>query len=289
MDRHSRILVQGITGNTGRNLAERMVGRGGALVAGVTPGKGGAVVHGVPVFDSCQAAVVATGGDASLVVVPPPFVKDACLDAIAAGVKTIVVYTEGVPLHDAMTIAALARARGTVLLGPNSAGCVTPGQANLSDLHDDYLQAGRVGIVSKSGTLAAEVVIGLQRLGLGESSVVCLGGDPVIGSDHADILRLFAADDETDAVVLIGEIGGRSELLAAETVVGMTKPVVAYIAGRSAPLAKAMGHAGAIVGRDDSAPVKISALRTAGAAVVEVIGDVASLVSRVLDDIKGRV
>lgn len=280
----SRVLVQGITGNTGRGIAERMVGRGTRLVAGVTPGKGGVVVHGVPVFDSCHEAVATTGGDASLVVVPPPFVKDACLDAIVAGVKTIVVYTEGVPRYDAVTVAAYARVRGTILLGPNSAGCVTPGQANLSDLNDDYLNRGRVGIVSKSGTLAAEVVFGLGALGLGQSTVVCLGGDPIIGTDHAEILRMFDADVETDAVVLIGEIGGRSELLAAEVVAGMTKPVVAYVAGRNALPTKAMGHAGAIVGSGglDSAPVKIAALREAGATIADVVTDVAPLVGMVL-------
>jgi len=283
IDRNSRVLIQGITGGTGRDIAARMIKHGSSLVAGVTPGKGGTVVSGVPVFDSCYEAVARTGVDVSFAVVPPAFAKDACLEAVDAGLKVIVVYTERVPLHDAMTMAAFARARGAMLLGPNSAGCVTPGQVNLSDFNDINLDAGRIGIISKSGTLAAEVVAALRPFGLGESTVVCLGGDAITGMDHAAILRLFEHDDDTDAVVLIGEIGGRSEFVAAEFVAEMSKPVVAYVAGRLAPPRKAMGHAGAIVAAsgDDSASAKISALGRSGARIAHTLTEIAPLISSI--------
>lgn len=283
IDHNSRILIQGITGSTGRDIAARMIEHRSPLVAGVTPGKGGTVVSGVPVFDSCYEAVAETGVDASFAVVPPAFVKEACLEAVDAGLKLAVVYTERVPLHDAMAMAAVALARGTTLLGPNAAGCVTPGEANLSDFDDANLDGGRIGIVSKSGTLAAEVVAALRTHGLGESTVVCLGGDAITGTDHAAILRLFEQDDETDAVVLIGEIGGRSELVAAEFVAGMSKPVVAYIAGRCAPPRKAMGHAGAIVAAsgDDSASAKMSALDRSGARVAQTLAEIVSLIGSI--------
>jgi succinyl-CoA synthetase alpha subunit len=283
VDGDSRIIIQGITGYNGRNAAGRMLEGGTPLVGGVTPGRGGAQVRGLPVFESCAEAVRAAGANASFVSVPAPFLLDACLEAIDAGIKVLSVYTEGAAITDSIQIAAHARARGVVVLGPNSAGCVSPGLANLSDLNDANLDSGRVGIVSKSGTLTYEVIDGLRRQGLGESTVVCLGGDPVTGSDHGSILRRFEADLGTDAVVLIGEIGGGSELAAAKMVAGMAKPVVAFIAGRAAPPGKRMGHAGALLrgGRettDESAAAKIAALAEAGATVAESIVEVAPLV-----------
>ena len=272
----SRVVIQGITGSTGRVMAERMLADGTCLVAGVTPGKGGQLVGQVPVFESCYAALAETGANASFISVPPPFALEAVLEAIDAGLRLMVVYTEHVPLHDAVVMVAQARAHGATLLGPNSAGCVAPGLTNLSDLNGAYLDAGRIGIVSKSGTLTYEVAAGLRRAGLGESTIVCLGGDEIVGTDHADVLGLFGADPETDGVILIGEVGGRSELLAAEHVARMCKPVVAYVAGRAAPAGKRMGHAGAIIGGDEEgAAAKMTALQRAGATVAATITEVA--------------
>lgn len=283
VDHSSRIIIQGITGYNGRNVAGRMLAGGTPLVGGITPGRRGQTVQGLPVFDSCREAVAELGANASFVSVPAPFVLDACRDAIEAGIRMLTIYTEGVALADAIRIAAHARERGAVVLGPNSAGCVSPGLANLSDLNDVNLDPGHVGIVSKSGTLAYEVIDGLRREGLGESTVVCLGGDAVTGSDQRDMLKRFEADPGTHVVVLLGEIGGRSELDAAEFVAGMKTPVVAFVAGRHAPLGKRMGHAGALLGRaDESVPFKSAVLERSGAVVAETIIDVAPLVHRVL-------
>jgi succinyl-CoA synthetase alpha subunit len=280
VDAASRIVIQGITGINGRNLASRMLEAGTPLVAGVTPGRGGKNVAGVPVFDSCWEAVQVTGANASFVSVPAPLMLDACLEAIEAGIRVVTAYTEGVPVTDSITLAAHARAHGAVVLGPNAAGCVSPGLANLSDLNDANLDRGRVGIVSKSGTLTYEVIDGLRRTGLGQSTIACLGGDPVVATGHADILRLFEEDPGTEAVVLVGEIGGRSELIAAEVIATMTKPVVAYIAGRSAPPGKPMGHAGALLGAsEENVPAKSAALAGAGAVMAREVIDIAPLVA----------
>jgi succinyl-CoA synthetase alpha subunit len=278
--RHDRIIVQGITGRTGRNAALRMLEYGTPIVGGVTPGKGGQRVAGLPVYGTVREAVRDLGATASFVAVPPASVKSACLEAIDAGVRTVVVYTERVPVHDAMAVRALARSRGTLVLGPNSAGCVTPGQANLSDLHDDNLRPGRVGVVSKSGTLAYEVVDGLNARGLGQSTVVCLGGDAILCTRYDEILHRFEADPETDIVVLLGEVGGTAELAAADTIRQMQTPVVAYVAGRWAPEGKRMGHAGAIVeGHQGTAAAKAAALGEAGAVVVDLVTQVAPAVA----------
>ncbi len=283
VDRKDRILIQGITGRTGSRLAERMVRDRTPIVGGVTPGKGGGRVAGVPVYDSVDAARADTGATATFIVVPPPFARDACLEAVEAGVRLVVVYTEGVPLHDALDICASARARGARLLGPNSAGCVTPGEANLSDLDEAHLRPGRVGVVSKSGTLTYEAVQGLHQAGWGESSIVCLGGDPVVATQYAEILDLFEVDPATDGVVLIGEVGGRAELAAAGVIRRMGKPVIAYVAGRKAPPGKRMGHAGAVVVRgQDTAEAKSAALRHAGAYVADQVTQVGALIDRAL-------
>lgn len=284
VDVRSRIVIQGMTGTVGRNLAHRLKQAGTPLVGGVTPGRAGMEVEALPIVDSCYEAVGRLGATTSFISVPAAYVLDACLEAIDAGIETIVVYTEGVPVADAIRMAAFARRRGAVVLGPNSAGCVSPGQANLSDLNDVNLDPGRVGIVSKSGTLTYEVIDGLRRLGLGQSTVVCLGGDPVVGTSHGDILERFEADPGTDAVALIGEIGGRSELAAARIIASMRKPVVAYIAGRAAPPGKRMGHAGALLGAaDENAPGKVDALRRAGARIAGSVIEVAPLLRRCLN------
>jgi len=284
VDGRSRIIIQGITGYNGRNVAGRMLGDRTPLVGGVTPGRGGEHVLGLPVFDGCQDAVDTVGANATIVSVPAPFALEACQEAIDAGVRTLVVYTEGVPIADAVAMAAYARAWGATVLGPNAAGCVSPGLANLSDINEANLDPGRVGIVSKSGTLACEVIDQLRREGMGESTVVCLGGDAVTATGHRDILERFEADPETDLIVLLGEIGGRSEILAAEYMPEMSKPVVAYVAGRSAPPGKRMGHAGALLGNEaESADAKIVALRDGGAIIADTvlqIGDLCRAVTR---------
>lgn len=283
VDERSRILIQGITGPTGRSYAERMIANGTPLVGGVAPGRQGQTVAGVPVFDNVEDAVAATGADAALSAVRSSLALGAALEALSAGIRTLVVYTENVPLHDAIRLRAYARARGARLLGPNSAGVVSPGKANLADLNDRNLRPGRIGIVSKSGTLTYEVIDDLQARGFGESSVVCLGGDPVIGTTYADVLPLFEADAGTDLVVLIGEPGGRLEYDAIAAIAAITKPVVAYIAAQNAPPEKRMGHAGAIYDRSDTtAAAKLDAFRAAGCEAVGRVTEVAAAVERTL-------
>ena len=284
LDARSRILIQGITGHTGRNLAARLTAEGSSLVGGVSPQRAGTTVVDLPVFASCYEAVAATGANCSFVSVPAPFARSATLEALDAGIVTVVVYTEGMPLLDAIHVVAYARRRNARLLGPNAAGCVSPGLANLSDLNGTLLRQGPVGIVSKSGTLTYEVIDSLNRFGLGQSTVACLGGDPVVGLGHADVLEMFEADPATAAVVLIGEIGGRSELEAARVVKRMRKPVVAYIAGKHAPVGKRMGHAGAMLGSpQENVPGKRAALEKAGATVVDDVLGVGDAVRRIVD------
>ncbi len=283
VDETSRILIQGITGPTGRSYAERMVRDGTPLVAGVAPGRQGQTVAGVPVFDSVEDAVVATGANAALSAVRSSLALGAALEALSAGIRTLVVYTENVPLHDAIRMRAYARARGARLLGPNSAGVISPGKANLADLNSNNLRPGRIGLVSKSGTLTYEVIDDLLASGHGQSSVVCIGGDPVIGTTYGDVLPLFEADRETDLVVLIGEPGGRLEYDAIAALRDMTKPVVAYIAAQNAPPEKRMGHAGAIYDSGDtSAGAKLAAFRVAGCEAVGRVTEVAAAVGRAL-------
>jgi len=285
VDARSKILVQGITGQTGRLFAEKMVSGGTPLVGGVTPGKGGSVIAGVPVFDSMREAVEATGANAVLCCIAPAFVLDGMYEVVDAGIPLATLYIENIPVHDAIRMCAYAKARGTRLLGPNSAGVVSPGRANLSDLNDANLRPGRVGIVSKSGTLTYEVIDELHRHGLGESSVVCLGGDRVIGTDYVDVLGLFEDDGETDLVVLIGEPGGGLEYPAAAKAATMRTPVVAYITGQASPREARMGHAGAVVGEDErSRPQsKMKAFSDAGLVVAQRVTDIGALVARALD------
>lgn len=278
----SRILVQGITGQTGRLFAERMVKGGTPVVGGVTPGKGGQSVAGLPVFDTIREAVAATKADTVLSCVAPAHILDGVYEIVDAGVPLAVLYIEDIPVHDAMRMCAYAAARGTRILGPNSAGAVTPGQANVADLNDANLRPGRVGIVSKSGTLTYEVIDEIHRHGYGESTVVCLGGDRVIGTDYVDVLKLFEADPDTDLVVLIGEPGGGHEYPAADFAATMKTPVIAYITGQGSPPNARMGHAGAVVGDDErSRPQsKIAAFRAHGIEVVPQIVEIGDAVHR---------
>jgi succinyl-CoA synthetase alpha subunit len=286
VDANSKILVQGITGQTGRLFAERMVAGGTPIVGGVTPGKGGSTVAGVPVFDSIREAIAYTGANAVLCCIAPSYVLDGMYEVVDAGVPLAVLYVENIPVHDAIRMCGYAKAKGTRLLGPNSAGAVSPGRANISDLNDANLRPGHVGIVSESGTLTYEVIDELHRIGHGESTVVCLGGDRVIGTDYVEVLRLFEDDPETDLVVVIGEPGGGLEYPAAEQAARMRTPVVAYITGQASPQDARMGHAGAVIGDDQrSRPQsKIQAFSSAGVLVANRVTDIGSMVARALEN-----
>jgi len=289
VDRSSRILIQGITGNTGRSYARRMLEHGTPLVGGVSPGKGGEIVEGVPVFNTMREAVCRTGADAVLSAVPTERALDAVYEVVEAGIRLMVLYTEDVPLHDAVRMRAFALAHGMRLLGPNSAGVISPGKANLADINDANVVPGRIGIVSKSGTLSYEVIDNLQRRGLGESSVVCLGGDRVLGTAYTDVLPLFEKDDETDAIVLIGEPGGALEYAAAEMVKAMKKPVVAYITAQHAPPEKRLGHAGAIssiAGAPTTAKEKLRAFRQAGCETAALLTEIVPALERALSSVQ---
>ncbi len=284
IDQTSRVMIQGITGAFGRSLAKRMIEDATTIVGGVTPGKSGETVHGLPVFGTCYDAVSETGANCSFISVPAAYAMDACLEAINAGIKTITIYTENVPIHDAIAICAHANSQGATVIGPNAGGCLSPGFANLSDGNEQLYVRGPVGFVSKSGALASEIAMYLEQVGLGISTIVCLGGDPIIATGHRAILELFEADAETEAVVLVGEPGGQSELAAAEYIATMQKPVVATILGRHAPPGKSMGHAGALMGQEEEgASAKMAALQSAGAVVVESITSISNEVRKLLD------
>lgn len=287
VDGSTRVVVQGLTGSQGRFHGLRNRAYGTSVVAGVTPGKGGTDVEGIPVFDTMAKAVEATGADASLVFVPAKAAAAAVVEAADAGVALVVCITEGIPLHDeARTFSYLARNRpGTRLLGPNCPGVISPGQANLGITPGEIaLAGGPVGIVSRSGTLTYQALQELTRQGIGQTTCVGIGGDPVPGTGFIDCLRLFQADPETRAVILIGEIGGADEEAAAEFIAAeMDKPVVAYVAGLTAPPGRRMGHAGAIVsGGKGGAAAKIDALREAGATVVLSPTDLGSSMAEVV-------
>lgn len=281
---HTRVLVQGITGYQGEFHTARMLEFGTQVVAGVTPGKGGTKVHGVPVFDTVEEAVDATGANASCVFVPARFAKDATLEAIAAGLDPVVVITEHVPVHDTIAMVDFARRKGIHVVGPNGPGVTAPGRCKIGIMPSHLFRPGPVGLVSRSGTLTYEIVAGLSTAGLGQSTAVGMGGDPVVGTTFVELLELFEADPETEAIVLVGEIGGSAEEEAARFIrERVRKPVVAYVAGRTAPPGKRMGHAGAVIsGTEGTAQAKVEALERAGVAVAELPTRVAELVRRAL-------
>jgi len=280
IDERCRVLVQGITGSEGAFHAARMRAAGTHLVAGVSPGKGGRVVEGAPVFDAVAPAVAATGADVAVLFVPARFARDAMIEAADAGIRLVVCVTEGIPVRDMAEVAAHLSRRGCALLGPNGPGLITPGRCSAGIMPAEVFTPGPVGLVSRSGTLAYEAVHELTRAGIGQSTVVGMGGDPVHGLGYLECLDLFEADDETEAVVLIGEIGGRDEEAAAEHVSEhISKPVVAYIAGFGAPPGKRMGHAGAIIeGSSGTAAEKKAALEAAGIPVAAAPAEVVPLV-----------
>ncbi len=284
LDNRSRVVVQGITGREGSFHTLQMVEYGTQVVAGVTPGKGGEWLEGIPIFDTVAAAVEATGADTSAIFVPAPYAADAIMEAAAAGIQLIVCITEGIPALDMLKVVAFVRSRGARLIGPNCPGLITPGQAKVGIMPGHIHRPGPVGVVSRSGTLTYEVVYSLTQRGIGQSTAVGIGGDMIIGSSFVDILELFERDPYTDIVVMIGEIGGNEEEIAAEYVAGhMTKPVVAFIAGLTAPEGKRMGHAGAIIaGRSGGAKEKIARLKEAGVRVAEHPEQIADIVAGML-------
>jgi len=272
VDEHTRLLVQGLTGSQGRFHGLRNRASGTNLVAGVTPGKGGTEVEGVPVFDSVAAAVEATGANTSMIFVPPAFAADGILEAAACtGIELIVAITEGIPAHDeARVFNYVKQTTGTALIGPNCPGVISPGKCNVGIIPHEITMPGNVGVVSRSGTLTYQAIHELTQRGIGQSTCVGIGGDPVPGTSFVDVLMRFQADPETHAVVMIGEIGGSAEEEAARFISEhVTKPVVGYIAGFTAPAGKKMGHAGAIIsGSSGTARAKQEALEAAGVTVV---------------------
>jgi succinyl-CoA synthetase alpha subunit len=272
IDKTTKAIVQGITGTQGKFHTKLMLEYGTKIVGGVTPGRGGQEVEGVPVFDTVEEAVAATGANASISYIPAPFALDPALEAIEAGLDPVVIITEGIPVRDTIEIVARARQRGTTIIGPNTPGVIKAGESKMGIMPAQVFKPGKVGIISRSGTLFYEVAAHVTRVGLGESACVGLGGDPVVGLDYVDVLKWFQRDPETEGVALIGEIGGDAEERAAAFISsgGFTKPLAAYIAGRAAVPGKRMGHAGAIIsGGAGTAKGKMDALRKAGAAIGE--------------------
>jgi len=281
VDRDTCLLIQGITGHEGEFHCRQMISYGTRIVAGVTPGKGGQCVcdSQVPVFDSVGDAVAATGANASIVYVPAPSAPDAILEASGAGIPLVVCITEWIPIHDMIRVCAQLAQEGIRLIGPNCPGILSPGQANVGIIPGHVGMPGSVGIVSRSGTLTYEVIYALTRRGIGQSTCVGIGGDPVVGTTFVDVLEMFELDSQTEQVVLIGEIGGGDEERAARFIVErMTKPVVAFVAGRAAPPDRRMGHAGAIIeGGSGGAVAKISAFEAAGVRVAAHPGQIPDL------------
>ena len=279
----TRLLVQGLTGSEGRFHGLRNRSHGTNLVAGVTPGKGGQDVEGVPIFDTVASAVAETGANTAMVFVPAPFAADAMYEAIDGGIGTVICITEGVPAHEMLRIHALIQGRNVTLIGPNCPGALSPGKANVGIIPAEIFREGSVGLVSRSGTLTYQIGHELAQLGLGNSTIVGIGGDPVVGSSFLEVLALFEADPQTEQVVMVGEIGGDEEEKAAAFIESdVTKPVVAYIAGFTAPPGKTMGHAGAIIsGSAGTAQAKKEALESRGIRVGTTPTEAAQLVAEI--------
>jgi len=285
IDRKTRAIVQGITGTQGSFHTERMLEYGTKIVAGSTPGKGGIKIHGVPVYDTVEEAQQEHQANASIIFVPAPFAADAALDAMENGIRTVIIITEHIPIKDAISVMARAKQLKATVVGPNTPGVITPGECKLGIMPAHIFKKGNVGMVSRSGTLTYEIAAGLTRSGLGQSTCIGLGGDPITGLNFIDALAMFEKDPQTNACVLIGEIGGNLEELTAEYVSKQKypKPVVAFIAGRSAPPGKRMGHAGAIItGKAGTAETKVEAFRNAGVKTAEKPNEVAEILKKLL-------
>ena len=280
VDKDTRLLIQGITGREGEFHTRQMIEYGTQVVAGVTPGKGGGWIAGVPVFDTVREAVEATGANASIIYVPARFATDAILEGAGAALKVIVCITEGIPVIDMIKVYAHIDCMDTHLIGPNCPGLITPGEAKVGIMPGHIHIPGPVGVVSRSGTLTYEVVHALTQRGLGQSTAVGIGGDPIIGTDFIDVLEMFEGDPQTGQVVLIGEIGGTDEQRAAAWIARhMSKPVTAFVAGQTAPPGKRMGHAGAIIqGGEGTAAEKIAAFEAVGVRVARHPGEIAEMV-----------
>ena len=283
MDSSTPVIVQGITGREGQFHARNMKASGTRIVGGVTPGKGDASVEGVQVFDTVNEAIAATGATASCIFVPPPGAADAIMEAASAGIKLIVCITEGIPVIDMTRAMLTVREHNALLIGPNCPGMCTPGQGKIGIIPYQIFTPGPIGFISRSGTLTYEVVALLTEAGLGQSTCIGIGGDPIIGSTFADYLKMFEDDPQTKAVVMCGEIGGSDEEDAAEYIKSMSKPVVAFVSGRTAPAGKRMGHAGAIIsGNTGTAQGKVAALQAARVPVADTIFDIPGLVKEAL-------
>ena len=284
VDKNSRVMVQGITGSEGKFHARQCVAYGTRIVAGVTPGKGGQKMDDVPVFNTVADAVAETGANVSLNFVPPPVAADAIMEAVAAGVDLVVCITEGIPILDMLKVKAFMRGRKSRLIGPNCPGIITPNEAKVGIIPSFILRKGSIGVISRSGTLTYEAVKQLTECGLGQSTCIGIGGDPIIGSQFTDLLALFEKDSATEAVVMIGEIGGSAEEEAAEFVKNsMSKPVIGFVAGQTAPPGRRMGHAGAIIaGGKGTAAEKMAAMSAAGIHVVKSPANIGATVVEVL-------
>jgi succinyl-CoA synthetase alpha subunit len=280
IDKHTRLLVQGITGREGAYHTKQMLEYGTNIVAGLTPGRGGEKVEGVPVFNTAKEAVAATRANTSVIYVPARFAPDSIVEAIDAGISLVVCITEGIPVRDMVPVYHYVKLKGARLIGPNCPGLITPGESKVGIIPGYILTPGNIGVVSKSGTLTYEVVNALTQKGYGQSTAVGIGGDPIIGTSFIDVLELFQNDPQTEKIVMLGEIGGNAEILAAEYVKEhVTKPVYGFIAGQTAPPGKRMGHAGAIIsGGEGTAAEKIKAFRANGIKVGESPAQIAEII-----------
>ncbi|MEE9237379.1 MAG: succinate--CoA ligase subunit alpha [Thermoplasmata archaeon] len=281
LEEGSNVVVQGITGHQGRFHTKACLDYGTRIVAGVTPGREGEKVHGVPVYDTVAEAVETGEADTSFFLVPAPFAKDAAIEAIEAGIRLLVLITERIPFHDALDIVSYARFRGTRVIGPNCPGIISPGKSKVGIMPGHIFRRGRVGVISRSGTLTYEIVNAITESGEGQSTCMGIGGDAIIGTNFVEALRLFQEDSETERIVLVGEIGGTAEEEAADYIEReVTTPVVAYVAGQTAPPGRRMGHAGAIISRGrGTAKSKIAAFKEAGVSVAALPSEIPTLLS----------
>jgi succinyl-CoA synthetase alpha subunit len=290
IDKNTRVVVQGITGREGSFHAQQMLDYDTRVVAGVTPGKGGTQHLGVPVFNTVAEAVAKTGANASIIFVPPPFAADAILEAVDADLPLVICITEGVPVLDMVRVAAAIKDSKTRLIGPNCPGVISPGKCKMGIMPASIHKPGNVGVVSRSGTLTYEAVGQLTQLGIGQSTCIGIGGDPIIGTSFLDSIRMFNDDPDTHAIVMIGEIGGNAEEVAAEYIKKhVKKPVVGFIAGQTAPPGRRMGHAGAIIsGGHGTAIEKYKAMRAAGIHTIQSPADIGETIARVMSDSKPK-